>query len=93
MTARALLHNLLLILAVMGAGAIISSQLTNLRVTLPGYIGAMVIAAVVRNVDDARGWFKIDARAIEAIGVIALSVFLQSRTKPQKMKVMKIKLD
>jgi len=76
LTARALLHNLLLILAVMGAGAIISSQLTNLRVTLPGYIGAMVVAAVVRNVDDARGWFKIDARAVEVIGVIALSVFL-----------------
>lgn len=76
LTVRALLHNLLLILAVMGVGAIISSQLAGLGVTLPGYIGAMVVAAVVRNVDDARGWFKVNARAIEAIGVIALAVFL-----------------
>lgn len=76
LTGRVLLHNLLLILAVMGIGAIIGSWLARLGVTLPGYIGAMIVAAVLRNVDDARGWFKINSSAVEAIGAIALAVFL-----------------
>lgn len=85
LTGRVLLHNLLLILAVMGAGAIIGSWLAGLGVTLPGYIGAMIVAAVLRNVDDARGWFKINSSAVEAIGAIALAVFLMIALMDMKL--------
>lgn len=43
---------------------------------LPGYIGAMIVAAVVRNLDDRYRFLKIDARAVEALGTIALALFL-----------------
>lgn len=71
-----LLRALLLILAIMGVGALLSLELTRLKVTLPGYVGAMIVAAIVRNVDDRFGWFKVNMRAVEALGVIALALFL-----------------
>jgi ESS family glutamate:Na+ symporter len=74
--AGALLHNLLLILLVMGAGAVLSVLIRHPRFTLPDYIGAMIIAAVVRNVDERTGWFRVDARAVGAIAGVSLALFL-----------------
>jgi ESS family glutamate:Na+ symporter len=86
LTGYVLLRHLALILGVMGAGALVSLGLARLGsalppdagkfLTLPGYIGAMVVAATVRNFDDRFGWLKIDARAVEALGTIALALFL-----------------
>jgi ESS family glutamate:Na+ symporter len=45
-------------------------------VTLPGYIGAMIIAAVVRNLADATGAVRITQRVVDDLGTIALSLFL-----------------
>jgi ESS family glutamate:Na+ symporter len=76
-----LLRNLLILLVVMGFGALLGMYLSSLyvagrRVTLPAYVGAMVLAALVRNLDDRYGWFRLDMRAIEALGGIALALFL-----------------
>jgi len=76
LTGPVLLHNLLLILALMGAGALLSKWITQTGVVLPDYIGAMVLAAVVRNVDERTGWLKLNARAVEGLGGIALALFL-----------------
>ncbi len=76
LTGGALLRHLLIILAVMGAGALLSLGLTRLRVTLPGYIGAMIVAALVRNLDERWRWLRLDMRAVEALGGIALALFL-----------------
>jgi ESS family glutamate:Na+ symporter len=82
------LKNLMLILFIMGVGAIIGLGMTRLSealpkgslivalVKLPGYIGAMIVAAIVRNLDERYGWFKIDMRAVDALGTIALALFL-----------------
>jgi ESS family glutamate:Na+ symporter len=45
-------------------------------VTLPGYIGAMLVAAIVRNLADGTGLLGIETRTIDDIGTIALSLFL-----------------
>jgi ESS family glutamate:Na+ symporter len=45
-------------------------------VTLPAYIGAMVAACLLRNLDDATGWLGIDETAMELAGGIALNIFL-----------------
>ncbi|HEX8424302.1 MAG TPA: sodium/glutamate symporter, partial [Pyrinomonadaceae bacterium] len=68
-----LLRNLLVLLLVMGFGALLGLGLSRARVTLPAYVGAMVLAALVRNLDDRYGWFRLDMRAIEALGGIALA--------------------
>lgn len=76
-----LLRNLLILLLVMGFGALLGMGLSSLyigghRVTLPAYVGAMMLAALMRNLDDRYGWFRLDMRAIEALGGIALALFL-----------------
>ena len=71
-----LLHNLLLVLLVMGVGAVLSLLLKSPSFTLPDYIGAMLVAAVVRNVDDRAGWFRIDGRAVALIAGVSLALFL-----------------
>jgi ESS family glutamate:Na+ symporter len=60
----------------MGLGSILSRFIQSLGVTLPAYIGAMVVASVLRNVDDVAGWLKIDHRAMEFMGNTALNLFL-----------------
>lgn len=74
--AGVLIHNLLLILLVMGVGAVLSLLVKHPSFTLPDYIGAMVVAAVVRNVDDRTRWFRLDMRAVNLIAGVALALFL-----------------
>ena len=74
--AGVLIHNLLLILLVMGVGAVLGLLLKSPSFTLPDYIGAMLVAAVVRNVDDRTGWFRVDGRAVNLIAAVSLALFL-----------------
>jgi len=76
LTGAKLLRNLLILLAVMGVGALLGVSIARLQVTLPAYVGAMLVAALVRYLDDRYGWFQLDMRAIEALGGIALALFL-----------------
>jgi ESS family glutamate:Na+ symporter len=76
LAAGELLRSLLVMLAVMGAGALLGAGLARLRVTLPAYVGAMIFAAVVRNLDERFGWFGLNMKAMEALGVVALALFL-----------------
>jgi ESS family glutamate:Na+ symporter len=71
-----LLRSLLFILVAMGIGALLSLALTRMGVVLPGYIGAMIVAAILRNFDDHYHLFKFNPRAIDALGTIALALFL-----------------
>ena len=71
-----LVRSLVIIGLAMGVGSILSRYIQSFGITLPAYIGAMVVASILRNVDDASGVFKIDERAMEFIGNIALNIFL-----------------
>jgi ESS family glutamate:Na+ symporter len=64
------------ILLAMGIGAWISGGLGTLGLTLPSYIGAMLVGALIRNIDDRFGWFGLSMRGIDIIGNICLSLFL-----------------
>jgi ESS family glutamate:Na+ symporter len=44
--------------------------------TLPAYIGAMLVAAVIRNIDDVTGLFGLSQKLIDDLGSVALSLFL-----------------
>jgi ESS family glutamate:Na+ symporter len=71
-----LLQSVVLILVAMWAGSFVSAWFTSLGVTLPGYIGAMLVAAVIRNLDDVAGRIKISQRVIDDIGNVALALFI-----------------
>jgi glutamate:Na+ symporter, ESS family len=44
--------------------------------TLPAYIGAMIVAAVIRNMADLTRGVRIEQRTVDDIGTVALSLFL-----------------
>jgi ESS family glutamate:Na+ symporter len=72
----ALLKSLVVILVAMWAGFWVSRWFTSIGVTLPAYIGAMLVAAAIRNLDDVTGWFRLSQRVIDDLGAVALSLFL-----------------
>jgi ESS family glutamate:Na+ symporter len=70
------LKNLVAILAAMWLGSWVSAGFAALGLTLPSYIGAMLVAALIRNVDDATGWFRLSHRFVAEFGAVALALFL-----------------
>lgn len=64
-----------LIIAI-GIGTIVSHFLSMTGLTFPIYIGAMIAAAVIRNVGEYSGKFTIYMGEINDIGGISLSLFL-----------------
>ena len=74
--AYALLKHLVVMLSAVGAGAWVSAWLSAMGWTLPAYIGAMIVAAIVRNLDDATGLVGLSQRTVDDLGTVALSLFL-----------------
>jgi ESS family glutamate:Na+ symporter len=72
----AALKELVVILATMWVGSALSDHLTAAGVVLPPYIGAMIIGAFVRNIDDRTGWLQLSHAAIARIGHVSLTFFL-----------------
>jgi ESS family glutamate:Na+ symporter len=70
------IRNLVVLGLAMGLGSLVSAEIQSLGVTLPAYIGAMLVASVLRNIDDTSGWLRIDVRAMEFAGNLALNIFL-----------------
>jgi ESS family glutamate:Na+ symporter len=60
----------------MWIGSWVSKGFAALGVTLPAYIGAMLVAAAIRNLDDLTLWIGLSQRIIDDIGNVALSLFL-----------------
>jgi ESS family glutamate:Na+ symporter len=79
-----LLKSLVLILTAMWLGAGVSNWITSLDlngngvndITLPAYIGAMLVAAVLRNLDDATKMIGMSQKMLDDVGGTALSLFL-----------------
>jgi ESS family glutamate:Na+ symporter len=71
-----ILRNLVAILVAIWVGHWVSRGFADLGMTLPAYIGAMLVAAVIRNLDDATGWFGLSQRFINSFGIVTLTLFL-----------------
>jgi glutamate:Na+ symporter, ESS family len=88
--AYGLLKALVILLVAMGLGVWVSGWIqANVRfpsffpaalagkpLTLPAYIGAMLVAAVIRNLDDATGVLGLSKKLIDDLGSVSLSLFL-----------------
>jgi glutamate:Na+ symporter, ESS family len=74
--AYSLLKTLVIILVAMWLGGWVSKGFTAMGATLPAYIGAMLVAAIIRNLDDVTGLFGLSQKLIDDIGSVALSLFL-----------------
>ncbi|HEX2309932.1 MAG TPA: sodium/glutamate symporter, partial [Vicinamibacterales bacterium] len=78
--AYTILKTLVVMLVAMGAGSAISAwinqALSGTGIALPAYIGAMLAAAAIRNVDDAARLIGISQQIVDELGNVALSLFL-----------------
>lgn len=72
----ALLKHLVVISFAMAIGGLVSKGLVELGFKLPIYIGGMIVAAFIRNVDDQYSLLHLDERFIELLGAIALALFI-----------------
>lgn len=65
------------ILVAMGIGTIVSKFFTSVGLTFPGYIGSMIIAAIIRNISDhANGSLPVPMQEIGTVGDVGLNIFL-----------------
>jgi ESS family glutamate:Na+ symporter len=74
-TALSILRMLTVVLVCMALGGLLSKWLGQF-ITLPGYIGAMLVAAILRNAGEATKALTLDMRTVDDLGTIALSLFL-----------------
>lgn len=72
----ALLKGIVLVLAAMWAGSWISAGFASMKWTLPAYIGAMLAAAAIRNLDDVTRLIGVSQRTVDDLGNVSLSLFL-----------------
>lgn len=73
---RSPLNELFVLTVAMSLGALLSSWLTAQRIVLPGYIGAMIVAGVLRNLNDRFGWLRLSDRTLTLLGTLALAWFI-----------------
>lgn len=72
------------ILIAMGLGVYVSGWISKTGLHFPGYIGAMLIAVVMRNISDA-GLYKSPMNEISTAGNIGLNLFLAEALMTMKL--------
>jgi ESS family glutamate:Na+ symporter len=70
------LKSIVVILLAMWVGAWIGKGFDAIGLTLPVYIGAMLVGAVIRNFDDRTGWIGLSVPTTDLIGNVCLALFL-----------------
>lgn len=60
----------------MGLGTLVSGFFSSIGLVFPGYIGSMIVAAIIRNIADFTHAYKIYQRESEVLGNLSLTVFL-----------------
>jgi ESS family glutamate:Na+ symporter len=60
----------------MGVGNMLSLEMEHLGILLPSYIGAMIVAAVIRNLDDRYEFARVSQAEVDSLGKIALYLFI-----------------
>lgn len=70
------LKSIVVILVAMWLGAWVSGWISATGITLPAYVGAMLVGALIRNFDDATGWIGLSVPTTDLIGNVSLSLFL-----------------
>lgn len=70
------LKSVVVILVAMWLGAGVSAGLSAAGLTLPAYVGAMMVGALIRWIDDRTGWIRLPVATTDLIGNVCLALFL-----------------
>lgn len=71
-----LLETALVIGIAMGTGSLISMGMEHLHMILPRYIGAMIAAVIIRNLNDRFCFFHLDQSRVDDCSVVTLYLFI-----------------
>lgn len=75
---------LVLMVLCIGAGTYVCQAITSIGVTVPVYIGAMLLALIIRNACDKKG-YKLPVKEISTLGWISLTMFLSMALMSMKL--------
>lgn len=73
---QSIFKTFMVILLAMSFGSVVEKFFDSLNFTLPAYISAMIIAALILNLGEATGKWEINSKANNLIGSIGLNIFL-----------------
>ncbi|ADO77969.1 sodium/glutamate symporter [Halanaerobium praevalens] len=73
---QSIFKTFMVILIAMSFGSVVEKFFDSLNFTLPAYISAMIIAALILNLGEATGKWEINSKANNLIGSIGLNIFL-----------------
>lgn len=73
---RRVFGSVVLLLVVIVLGQWVSAGIERLGITLPGYIGAMLVAAFAVNAAEAMDRWRPSIAVLDTLGAVALSLFL-----------------
>lgn len=79
-----ILRATILLLVAIGIGTVLVHWLKSAGVTLPAYLGPMLVAALFRNIIDWRNWV-LPTRQFEVIGHVSLAFFLTMALMSMKL--------
>ncbi|MCI0665266.1 MAG: sodium/glutamate symporter [Acidobacteria bacterium] len=74
--AYVLMKSLVILLVALWIGSWVSKMFTAMGITLPATIGAMLVAAIIRNLDDLTKLLGLSQKVLDDIGNVSLSLFL-----------------
>lgn len=67
---------LVVLFGTMALGSVVSGWIQSTGVTLPVYIGAMIVASLLRNLNDKFNWLRWDDELMDQIGNLSLTFFI-----------------
>lgn len=70
------LNEMIVLAIAMALGSWLSAWIQSRGILLPGYIGAMIVAGIFRNLNDRMQWVSLSDRRIGDIGNISLALFI-----------------
>ena len=83
-TDATILRATILLLVAIGVGTVLVNWLKTMGLTLPAYLGPMLVAAIFRNVIDWRNW-DLPLRQFEVVGNVSLAFFLTMALMSMKL--------
>ena len=79
-----ILRATIVLMVAIGVGTLLVNWLKSLGMTLPAYLGPMLVAAVFRNIIDWRNWV-LPMRQFEVVGNVSLAFFLTMALMSMKL--------
>ena len=72
---QTVMYATILVTVAIGIGTLLVDRLKSLGITLPAYLGPMLVAALIRNLIDWRNW-QLPMRQFDVVGHVSLAFFL-----------------